>query len=424
MALTGYEIITYIDVNPNSPTYNETYTARTYNSGDCRVDVSNWTVISQNCEVISGSITGYYVTIEQDTNPESDTYGQTRSTRVYNATTCPPPSTNADWQIDPTFNSYCETMYYEPAHVLGNTGREIVRLVDMNMHSSTYGSSTLSAMTSSGCSAPSTSPILEVTSSYCQIDGSGHRTGYLIETGIDTNVYSPTYLQTATITEYDETSCPVTSSGECNSFHFIGKSPNITYSGGNTIELANYFSGSTLGTLYVFDKPSWVSGITYVPEGANGMVRIYGNVAENDGSVVRSGVIEYKATDTAVTCSFTSNIMQNARPSFLRVELQISNSTLSAININKCKLAFSDSTYYEFDPSTEAISTTIPSNQTRTFRSFVPYSYYGKTVSDIGLTINNTDYVGLPQISWSGEAQLNGNTAYLVTWTDNDLPSI
>ena len=89
MALTGYRITKYLDVNPQSPTFNTTREERVYDAQHCSGDVANWEVVTSYCELSGGSRTGYYITTEMDTNLDSPTYGETRDTRTYNTTRCP-----------------------------------------------------------------------------------------------------------------------------------------------------------------------------------------------------------------------------------------------------------------------------------------------------------------------------------------------
>ena len=56
MARTGYKIVTYLDDNPYSPTYMETYEVREYDDVTCPTSDDNWVLITNQCEIVSVSI--------------------------------------------------------------------------------------------------------------------------------------------------------------------------------------------------------------------------------------------------------------------------------------------------------------------------------------------------------------------------------
>lgn len=93
MANTGNIIVTERDNNPNSLTYNQTRT-RTYQDTErCPIGSEPtypiWVEISYSCERVDGEYSGFITVTEQDSNPNSSTYGQIR-TRTYEDTTrCP-----------------------------------------------------------------------------------------------------------------------------------------------------------------------------------------------------------------------------------------------------------------------------------------------------------------------------------------------
>lgn len=223
MAKTGYKIITYIDVNPQSPTFSTTREERVVDS-ECNAEGSSWEVVSSYCEVDgNGAHTGYYVTTEMDTNLESPTYGQTSDSRSYSPSQCPLPSTDPQWAINEE-DSYCETVTF-PSGLDGNTGRYIVSMTDENRNSSTYEQTIESAFTESAwtedfieaygefpCESADTTPKLEILSESCQLvvqdDGTVATNGYKDILGIDRNPYSWTYLSAVTQTVEDQEKCP------------------------------------------------------------------------------------------------------------------------------------------------------------------------------------------------------------------------
>lgn len=220
MALTGYRITEYIDVNPNSPTYNQTRQERTADSG-CSPVAANWVELTSFCELDEhGKVTGYYIHVQVDQAEGSDTYGQTREVKETAASgQCVDANDNPNWIIDPYYNSYCETKTYEPSMIVGDTGRFITRIIDDNVYSPTYNTAVESAFTESDwifsdpfpCETPNTSPIIEELSAACELVN-GENDGYIIINGIDKNPYSSTYLSTLTVREENLTRCPVAAS--------------------------------------------------------------------------------------------------------------------------------------------------------------------------------------------------------------------
>lgn len=211
---TGYKITIYIDVNPKSPTYRTTRTERTRDTNTCGLQDENWQLVGSHCELNEqGTNSGYKITVYQDVNTLSPTYGTTREERTQDTTTCPMASAEPNWIEDDKFESYCETIYYEPSHTLGNTGNKVIRLYDANPLSPTYMSGVVSSVTSSDCPAPNTEPQLESITESCQIcsTSSGLQySGYKEVVGIDKNVYSSTFMNTITTLELDTTKCPAT----------------------------------------------------------------------------------------------------------------------------------------------------------------------------------------------------------------------
>lgn len=242
MEFTGYRINVYLDINPYSETFNTTKEEKVSDE-NCTEAVDEWEIVGKYCEIVNGSYTCYLITQYQNINPYSSTYGEIRMDRVYSREDCPEDDPTPNWQIDGTFDPYCEQIWYEPSHTQGNSGRLICRLRDENTHSPTYGQTIESALTESDwtdllqslygdfpCDAPNTDPIIEEVSFYCELEEVSERieisgtveyitttqmTGYAIITGIDKNVYSPTFLQTVTVRELDER-CGGTSPCQCN----------------------------------------------------------------------------------------------------------------------------------------------------------------------------------------------------------------
>lgn len=228
---TGYREETYIDINPYSPTFGRTTTRRVSDS-NCSAGSATWENIGSYCETSNGINTGYYITQYRDVNPRSSTYGQTREERTYNTTQCPAASSSAMWVLDGRFEPYCQLKVYQPSGVEGNDGIFMVRLIDENKYSSTYGQTQMSGLTINDwdatlqamygdfpCEAPDTTPQVEEVSYACVLsetsDGQLLKTGEVDISGIDKNTYSTTFMQVTTVRETDYTRCPPNNPNKC-----------------------------------------------------------------------------------------------------------------------------------------------------------------------------------------------------------------
>ncbi len=212
MANSGYKINTYIDVNPNSPTYQTTRTERVLDTTSCPIGQADWRLVERYCETSSsGTNTGNLVTVEEDVNPTSPTYHQRRETITHNESFCPPQSTEPLWEE--ISGSYCEVDYYEPAHVQGNTGYKMVHYRDSNYYSPTYRTEKWERELSEDCPAPDTSPQIEIMSESCVMEvcrytGENTTNGYKLIYGLDKNVYSSTYNTYVSEEIMDTATCP------------------------------------------------------------------------------------------------------------------------------------------------------------------------------------------------------------------------
>lgn len=209
---TGYRVYKYKDINPNSPTYG-TYKEERERDASCNEESPNWQQTSTYCEIDSnGLYTGYYVYCLTDVNPKSPTAGQTREERQYDVSHCPKQDPTPHWIEDDSFSAYCETMWYEPAHVEGNTGYRISREKDDNRYSPTWGQKRDVRELSELCPAPSTDPDIEEISYSCELTTDTEEqlimTGYKLSSGLDKNIYSPTYLTVTSARTYDPVLCP------------------------------------------------------------------------------------------------------------------------------------------------------------------------------------------------------------------------
>ena len=208
---TGYRMYQKTDVNPNSPTYGHSDWTKERDA-TCNEASPNWTQTAAYCEVdVQGSNTGYHTVVLSDVNTKSPTYGQTRTETTQNTTLCPIADKNPKWIPDEKFEGYCEQMYYEPAHVEANSGYYIGREIDDNRLSPTYRQTRDTRVLSPECPPPDTTPSIEEVSYSCVLDedseGNLLLTGECDITGLDTNVFSATYLQVTTSRIIDTVRC-------------------------------------------------------------------------------------------------------------------------------------------------------------------------------------------------------------------------
>ena len=105
MAYTGYRINTYIDVNPNSSTFQDTRTERVQDI-DCLPEGEEWVILSETCEFINSTPTGYVIKTTFNVNIHSSNYGEKRIEKIYDTDKCPLANTNPNWVVDPNFAGY------------------------------------------------------------------------------------------------------------------------------------------------------------------------------------------------------------------------------------------------------------------------------------------------------------------------------
>lgn len=99
---TGAAIITEQDMNPQSATYGQTRTRTVESDSRCPAQTDgDWVETSWSCQKNQGYNTGYVLSVQTDQNPNSPTYGSTRTRMVYDTERCPI-STNPDWVVTST----------------------------------------------------------------------------------------------------------------------------------------------------------------------------------------------------------------------------------------------------------------------------------------------------------------------------------
>lgn len=210
---TGYAIVTYKDMNPDSLTYNDTKEIKE-TSKECTPKEEIWIELSSYCELDEyDRNTGILIIVELQTNPDfPDTYNTRRTRSVTDTEKCPTPSGDPNWQW---VKDYCEVDNY------GQTGNMAILYEDVNKFSPTYKKTKIELVPNPTKCPADTSTYWEITSYYCVTDAYG-QTGDMTATYTNMNTRSETYGETKTETSKDETRCVpntnsywVTESSEC-----------------------------------------------------------------------------------------------------------------------------------------------------------------------------------------------------------------
>ena len=195
MAYTGYIVRKYIDENPNSPTYGETWTEKTLDTTHCPNDGGGWSLVATECELVTSGFTGYRI----------DTY--------YNSVT-------NDYRTERTLDSLCQAstddeiwynigdVYCEQNDDGTYTGFGIQEQKQINPNLYNFGIVRKTRVASEECQEH-LDPIWQQLSKECNIvqepgTGNLHYDGTANILQIDINPSSPTFNQTRTINVEDE----------------------------------------------------------------------------------------------------------------------------------------------------------------------------------------------------------------------------
>lgn len=210
MAYTGYIITVYQDCNPYSPTYGQEREERQYDTGECPVQLpANYVQVFTYCEMNSnGSYTGNCVIVYEDVEPLSPTYGDQMETVYTDHVLCEPDSDAPDWEQ--FGETYCEQIEYQPSGKLGNSGYLVLVEMDMNEYSPTYQQTREDRVQDVvHCTPPNTDPVWVTTRTECELEN-GVRTGNLLTYKVNTNEYSPDYNfgEEVVFSEQNLTQCP------------------------------------------------------------------------------------------------------------------------------------------------------------------------------------------------------------------------
>lgn len=196
MARTGYKITVYLDDNPNSPTYGETYTARTLDSGACPVVEDDLVMVGNQCEIDISGLTGYRIITYY--NRTTGEYTEVREEDPE----CEPSTAEEQWVN--SGSPYCETTEQGL-----NTGYMLQLQVQVNQNLPNYGATRYSRYKSPECGGNGCATWNDI-QTQCHIavnDCVATFDGTEDVTQIDVNPLSETYNQTRTINRESTGNC-------------------------------------------------------------------------------------------------------------------------------------------------------------------------------------------------------------------------
>lgn len=211
MAYTGYFVTVYQDCNPYSETYGQEREERELDTASCPVQKpANYVELYTYCEMNEvGGYTGNCIIIYEDVEPMSATYGEQIQQVYSDHTLCEPDSADSDWRQ--LGEPYCEQIAYQPSGKLGNSGYKITQYMDYNEYSPTYHEiREVKEQDLVHCTPPSTEDVWVVLSETCHlVDGLHDGTKDVVR--VNVNEYSPNYNDGAseTINVQDLTMCPL-----------------------------------------------------------------------------------------------------------------------------------------------------------------------------------------------------------------------
>jgi len=203
----GYLIIEEMDINPNSPTYNQTRQRELYDVDSCPLPNADYQLVDEFCETDSdtGARTGWKILVYQDMNINSPTYLETYQDRIQDETTCDVQTVDPAWEV---ISEACEIITYGSGKT-GNSGYYIITYQDMNSLSPSYNETYEDKIyNTTDCPAPDITPNWFTLSSTCKtinIDGVIYGDGTANIVQIDRNEYSPTYNQYRDVNEPSDT---------------------------------------------------------------------------------------------------------------------------------------------------------------------------------------------------------------------------
>ena len=190
---TGYKITVYLDDNPLSPTYMETYEEKTLDEETCPIPTDDLVLVSNECELTLSGYSGYRIATYYNT-----TTGEYTTEKVEDPD-CVASSTEEQWVNSGT--PYCEVTDKGV-----NTGYMLQPQVQSNINLENYRETRVNRYKSPECGSNSCA-IWDDIQKQCHIlvvDSNLKLDGTSDVSQIDINPLSSTYNQTRTINRQDE----------------------------------------------------------------------------------------------------------------------------------------------------------------------------------------------------------------------------
>lgn len=190
---TGYKITVYLDDNPLSPTYMQTYQEKTLDEETCPIPTDDLVLVSNECEITLSGYSGYRIATYYNT-----TTGEYTTEKVEDPD-CVASSTEEQWVNSGT--PYCEVTDKGV-----NTGYMLQLQVQSNINLENYRETRVNRYKSPDCGSNSCA-IWDDIQKQCHIlvvDSNLKLDGTSDVSQIDINPLSSTYNQTRTINRQDE----------------------------------------------------------------------------------------------------------------------------------------------------------------------------------------------------------------------------
>lgn len=190
---TGYKITVYLDDNPLSPTYMETYEEKTLDEETCPIPTDDLVLVSNECEITISGYSGYRIATYYNR-----TTGEYTTERVEDPD-CVASSTDEQWVNSGT--PYCEV-----SDKGVNTGYMLQLQVQSNINLENYRETRVNRYKSPDCGS-NVCAIWDDIQKQCHIlvvDSNLKLDGTSDVSQIDINPLSSTYNQTRTINRQDE----------------------------------------------------------------------------------------------------------------------------------------------------------------------------------------------------------------------------
>lgn len=190
---TGYKITVYLDDNPLSPTYMQTYEEKTLDEDTCPIPTDDLVLVSNECEIDLSGYTGYRLKTYYNT-----TTGEYTTEKVEDPD-CVASSTDEQWVNSGT--PYCEV-----SDKGVNTGYMLQPQVQSNINLENYGETRVNRYKSPDCGS-NVCAIWDDIQKQCHMlvtDCNIRFDGTSDVSQININPLSTTYNQTRTINRQDE----------------------------------------------------------------------------------------------------------------------------------------------------------------------------------------------------------------------------